>query len=367
MTVLEPRQPVGDRDDLVDLLLVLHDGELHLRVVEHVGHLVGHRVLVDRHGDAADALHGGEGRIESRPVVADDGHRVAALEAELAQADRRTGAPRRAAAPRSRSARCRSPCGAWPAGRHGARVAQQQLGYRVERGCRRTDGAHGVVPPLSAKPPLRAVFIAYGQPAPARCIVLDGETAGTVDCGKLATNTAPLNANLDRQSGTYLVYLPSYSAWLTIDAWSSLTLGAGFSAPRSATASPDRQSVMPPRSVTSRPAASSRSRLLLAICRDTPASSASSSCVISMWLPGVRIQHRVEQPGQMARDPGGRIVDAVALDGGDELAHALVELVHQEACEADARFEQPHEGGAVHHGEVGIAQGDQIVLDAPRS
>ncbi len=110
------RQPIGDGDDLVDLLLVLDDGELHLGVLEHVGHLVGDRVLVDRDGDAAEALHGGEGRVEARTVVADDGHRVAALEARACAGRRRRRAPRRAAAPRSRSARCRNPCGAWPAG-----------------------------------------------------------------------------------------------------------------------------------------------------------------------------------------------------------------------------------------------------------
>ena len=73
--------------DLVDLLLVLDDGELHLGVLEHVGHLVGHRVLIDGDGNAAEALHGGKGRVEARAVVADDGDRVAALEPELAQAD----------------------------------------------------------------------------------------------------------------------------------------------------------------------------------------------------------------------------------------------------------------------------------------
>ena len=87
MILLQLRQPVGDGDDLVDLLLVLDDCELHLGVLEHVGHLVGHRVLVDGNGNAAEALHGGKRRIEARAVVADDGHRFAALEPELSQAD----------------------------------------------------------------------------------------------------------------------------------------------------------------------------------------------------------------------------------------------------------------------------------------
>ncbi len=83
----EVRQPVGDGNDLVDLLLVLDDCEFHLGVLEHVGHLVGNRVLVDGDGNAAEALDGGKGRIKARTVVADDGDGVAALDADLAQAD----------------------------------------------------------------------------------------------------------------------------------------------------------------------------------------------------------------------------------------------------------------------------------------
>ena len=60
---LELRQPVGDGNDLVDLLLVLDDGDPRLGVLEHVGHLVGHRVLIDGDGNAAEALHGRERRV----------------------------------------------------------------------------------------------------------------------------------------------------------------------------------------------------------------------------------------------------------------------------------------------------------------
>ena len=93
---------------------------------------------------------------------------------------------------------------------------------------------------------------------------------------------------------------------------------------------------MPPRSVTRSPAASSFSSALVG---DLARHAGKQRQLLLRDLDvvaGSRIQHRVEQPGQMARDPRGRVVDAIGLDGGDELAHALVELVHQEAGEADA-------------------------------
>ena len=82
------RQPLGDRDDLVDLLLVLDDGEHHLGMRQHVGHLVGDGVGIDRHRHGAERLAGADRPIESRPVAADDGELVAALEADFGQADR---------------------------------------------------------------------------------------------------------------------------------------------------------------------------------------------------------------------------------------------------------------------------------------
>ena len=80
-----------------------------------------------------------------------------------------------------------------------------------------------------------------------------------------------------------------------------------------------------------------------------------------MWSPVLRIEHRVEQPGEIARDPRQGVVEAIMLDGGDELRHALVELVDQEAVEPDAVIEQPHEGRAVEQRETGVAQRHQIV------
>ena len=82
------RQPVGDGDDLVDLLLILGDRELHFGMGEHIGHLVGDRVGIDRHRHGAERLAGAERPIEPRPIAADDGELVAARDAELGKPDR---------------------------------------------------------------------------------------------------------------------------------------------------------------------------------------------------------------------------------------------------------------------------------------
>ena len=82
------RQPFGERDDLVDLLLILDDGELHLGMREHIGHFLGDGVGIDRHRHGAERLAGADRPIESRPIAADDGEMVAALEADLGHADR---------------------------------------------------------------------------------------------------------------------------------------------------------------------------------------------------------------------------------------------------------------------------------------
>ena len=49
-------RPIGD--ELVDLLLVLHDGEADVGVFEHVGHFVGDGVRIDRHRNGAQHLRG---------------------------------------------------------------------------------------------------------------------------------------------------------------------------------------------------------------------------------------------------------------------------------------------------------------------
>ena len=84
----EQRAALLDQDQLVDLLLVLDDGETHLGVVEDIGHLIGDRVLVDRHGHAAQGLRRGDRPVEPRAVVADDRQLVAAREPERLKAAR---------------------------------------------------------------------------------------------------------------------------------------------------------------------------------------------------------------------------------------------------------------------------------------
>ena len=74
---LEGGQLAAHRRHLVDLLLILADREADPGVIEHVDHLLGHRVRVDRHRNAAGGLHGGEGPVETRAVRPDDRHPIA--------------------------------------------------------------------------------------------------------------------------------------------------------------------------------------------------------------------------------------------------------------------------------------------------
>ena len=62
--------------------------ERDLGMREHVGHLVGDRVGVDRHRHGAEPLRRRHRPIEPRPVVADDRDLVAALEPERREPDR---------------------------------------------------------------------------------------------------------------------------------------------------------------------------------------------------------------------------------------------------------------------------------------
>ena len=61
--LLERRQPAGDLEHLVDLLLVAGDHEARAAMLEHEGHLLGDRVLVERHRHRAADL-----RRDHRPV-----------------------------------------------------------------------------------------------------------------------------------------------------------------------------------------------------------------------------------------------------------------------------------------------------------
>ena len=85
---LELRHLLRHGQDLVDLLLILHRGELHLGVGEHIGELVRHRVGVDRNRHRAERLRRHHRSVNLRPVGADDGDGVAAPHAKPVQADR---------------------------------------------------------------------------------------------------------------------------------------------------------------------------------------------------------------------------------------------------------------------------------------
>ena len=93
-------------EQLVDLLLVFDDGVADFRILQHVGHVGGRRVLVQRHRHAAQALRGQHGPVQAGTVVADDGQVHAALEADGGQAAGQRAHLVVDLEPRSRSARC---------------------------------------------------------------------------------------------------------------------------------------------------------------------------------------------------------------------------------------------------------------------
>ena len=86
--VLEQRQPVADRADLLQLLVVLDDDDLGVGVLEHVLALLGRVGLVDRDDVGAGRERG---EVEVGPLgagVAEDRDLVALLDAEVDQAER---------------------------------------------------------------------------------------------------------------------------------------------------------------------------------------------------------------------------------------------------------------------------------------
>ena len=86
--LLQLRQAVLYRHDLVDLLLVLDRGEAHLGVGQHERQFLGDRVGIDRHRNGAEHLGRHHRPIELGSVGADDGDGLAALEAEPVEAHR---------------------------------------------------------------------------------------------------------------------------------------------------------------------------------------------------------------------------------------------------------------------------------------
>ena len=150
-------QPLLHREHLVDLLLILDDRDLHLGVFEHVAHLVGDRVGVDRHGDGAERLRRQHGPVQPRPVGSDHGDPVAAPDAEALKPDRKgadlvelvrpaPGLPDAEVLPAHRRPR-RAP----------AQMVEQQLRKGVVRRGGIANGRHAVSPGVSCPvPPVRA-------------------------------------------------------------------------------------------------------------------------------------------------------------------------------------------------------------------
>ena len=80
---------------------------------------------------------------------------------------------------------------------------------------------------------------------------------------------------------------------------------------------------------------------------------------------GLRIEDRIEQRRDAARQPRGRVQGSSMFDEADELAEPFVELTDQKAVEADAVLEQPEERGASWRCESRGAPPDHSA--APRS
>jgi hypothetical protein len=86
--VFERGDAVGEGLDLVDLLLVADHREARAGMIEHIGHLLGHRVGVDGNGNGAESLRRGERPVKPRPVRPDDRNLVATPYTEFIQAER---------------------------------------------------------------------------------------------------------------------------------------------------------------------------------------------------------------------------------------------------------------------------------------
>ena len=112
--LLQVRRALAHGQDLVELLLVLHEQELGLAVVDEILDLGGRVGRIDAGGDAGRAQHAEVAEQPLLVVVGEDGHRVAGLEPERHQphADGARIVP--VARASCRPSRCRGPFRAWP-------------------------------------------------------------------------------------------------------------------------------------------------------------------------------------------------------------------------------------------------------------
>jgi len=76
---------------------------------------------------------------------------------------------------------------------------------------------------------------------------------------------------------------------------------------------------------------------------------------------GTRIKLWVEKGCQTLRHAGFGIPHAIAVDQGNHLREALVELIEDKSIEGNAIREQPVERATWHCRDAGIAQCDRVV------
>ena len=73
---------------LVYLLLVFRDDEARLSVVDDILYFLSHRVLVGRHGHAAERLCSNHRPVKARAVISDNDKGVVADESKIGKASR---------------------------------------------------------------------------------------------------------------------------------------------------------------------------------------------------------------------------------------------------------------------------------------
>src|SRR5260221_1424769 len=84
--VIEGRALRQDLEELVDLFLVLGQRVTDFRVTQRERHLGRYRVLVERHGNRAEALRGSDRGIDAWTIGANEGEVAAAGEPGVGQA-----------------------------------------------------------------------------------------------------------------------------------------------------------------------------------------------------------------------------------------------------------------------------------------
>ena len=77
-----------DLQHLVHLFLIARDHKACAAMLQHIGHLFDHRVLVQGYGNGADALHGDHRPIQRWTIAPDDRHVIPRRHAKRQQPER---------------------------------------------------------------------------------------------------------------------------------------------------------------------------------------------------------------------------------------------------------------------------------------